>query len=69
VAYDGSLGARIRPARRVPYLAVIGAREAAAGEVALRLRDGSELPPRPDALAYLLDACAPPPINEPALVG
>jgi len=69
VAYDGSLGARIRQARRVPYLAVIGAREAAACEVALRLRDGSELPPRPDALAYLVEACAAPPIKEPAPVG
>ena len=55
VADDGSLGARIRAARRVPYLAVIGAREEAAGEVSLRLRDGQELPPRPveQALAYL----------------
>jgi threonyl-tRNA synthetase len=69
VAYDGSLGARIRQARRVPYLAVIGAREAAVGEVALRLRDGAGLPPRPDALAYLVEACAPPPIKEPAPVG
>ena len=41
----------------------------ALGEVALRLRDGSELPPRPDALAYLVEACAPPPIKEPAPVG
>jgi len=39
---QGSLGARIRAARRVPYLAVIGAREAAAGQVALRLRDGRQ---------------------------
>ena len=39
---QGSLGARIRAARRVPYLAVIGAREAAAGRVALRLRDGRQ---------------------------
>ncbi|MGW1864272.1 threonine--tRNA ligase [Streptomyces mauvecolor] len=44
---QGSLGARIRAARLVPYQAVIGAREAASGEVALRLRDGR----RPDALA------------------
>ena len=29
----------------VPYVAVIGAREAAAGEVSLRLRDGRQLPP------------------------
>ncbi|MFI5855215.1 threonine--tRNA ligase [Streptomyces parvulus] len=36
----GSLGARIREDRLVPYQAVIGAREAAADLVALRLRDG-----------------------------
>jgi threonyl-tRNA synthetase len=43
----GSLGARIRAARLVPYQAVIGAREAAAGHAALRLRDGRRLEPRP----------------------
>jgi threonyl-tRNA synthetase len=31
----------------VPYQAVIGAREAAAGEAALRLRDGRQVPARP----------------------
>ncbi|MEU2353555.1 threonine--tRNA ligase [Streptomyces misionensis] len=44
---QGSLGARIRAARLVPYVAVIGAREAAAGRAAVRLRDGrrpGELP-------------------------
>jgi len=41
----GSLGARIRQARLVPYQAVIGAREAAAGAVAIRLRDGRRLEP------------------------
>ena len=35
-------------------MAVIGAREAAAGEVSLRLRDGRELPPRPVAEAVEL---------------
>ncbi|MGW5427796.1 threonine--tRNA ligase [Streptomyces sp. NPDC004059] len=43
----GSLGARIRAARLVPYQAVIGAREAAGGLAAVRLRDGrrpGELP-------------------------
>jgi threonyl-tRNA synthetase len=44
---QGSLGARIREARLVPYQAVIGAREAAAHQVALRLRDGHRLPPMP----------------------
>ncbi|WP_055620176.1 threonine--tRNA ligase [Streptomyces sp. JHA19] len=43
----GSLGARIRDARLVPYQAVIGAREAADDRVALRLRDGRRLDPRP----------------------
>ncbi|GHH91253.1 threonine--tRNA ligase [Streptomyces capillispiralis] len=43
---EGSLGARIRRARLVPYQAVLGAREAADGLLALRLRDGR----RPGAL-------------------
>ncbi|MFF5936768.1 threonine--tRNA ligase [Streptomyces sp. NPDC012508] len=43
----GSLGARVREARLVPYQAVIGAREAADGLVALRLRDGRRLAPLP----------------------
>ena len=47
----GSLGARIRAARLVPYQAVIGGREAADGQVALRLRDGRRLAPRPAAEA------------------
>ncbi|MFJ3305917.1 threonine--tRNA ligase [Streptomyces sp. NPDC086549] len=37
---EGSLGARIRAARLVPYQAVIGAREADGDEAAVRLRDG-----------------------------
>jgi threonyl-tRNA synthetase len=44
---EGSLGARIRAARLVPYQAVIGTREAEAGLAAVRLRDGrrpGELP-------------------------
>ncbi|MCT4354325.1 threonine--tRNA ligase [Streptomyces sp. Je 1-79] len=43
----GSLGARVRAARLVPYQAVVGAKEAADGLVALRLRDGRRLDPRP----------------------
>jgi threonyl-tRNA synthetase len=56
VADEGSLGARIRRAaqRKAPYVAVIGAREAVAGEVALRLRDGRELPPQPAKSALAL---------------
>jgi threonyl-tRNA synthetase len=62
VSDEGSLGARIRAARLVPFVAVIGAREAAAGEVSLRLRDGQELPPRPvsEALEILRADCAVP---------
>ncbi|MGW2202981.1 threonine--tRNA ligase [Streptomyces sp. NPDC001774] len=43
----GSLGARVREARLVPYQAVVGAKEAADGLVALRLRDGRRLDPLP----------------------
>ncbi|MEU7035216.1 threonine--tRNA ligase [Streptomyces sp. NPDC046237] len=43
----GSLGARVREARLVPYQVVIGAREAAEGLVALRLRDGHRPAPLP----------------------
>ncbi|MBQ1121723.1 threonine--tRNA ligase [Streptomyces sp. B15] len=39
----GSLGARVREARLVPYQAVIGPREAADDRLALRLRDGRRL--------------------------
>lgn len=51
----GTLGARIREARLVPYQAVVGAREAAEGRVALRLRDGRRLDPLPvgEALARI----------------
>ncbi|RZQ62751.1 threonine--tRNA ligase [Amycolatopsis suaedae] len=41
----GSLGARVRDARLVPYQLVVGAREA--GDVSVRLRDGRRLPPAP----------------------
>jgi threonyl-tRNA synthetase len=44
---QGTLGARIRAARLVPYQAVIGAAEAADARVALRLRDGRRLDPLP----------------------
>jgi threonyl-tRNA synthetase len=39
-AGQGSLGARIRAARLVPYQAVLGEREAGGGLLAVRLRDG-----------------------------
>ncbi len=44
-ASEGSLASRIREHRLVPYQVVIGAVEAAAGEVSIRLRDGRRLPP------------------------
>lgn len=52
----GSLGLRVRQAvrRKIPYIAVIGAREAAAGQVAMRLRDGRELSPMPVAEALAM---------------
>jgi threonyl-tRNA synthetase len=56
VAAEGSLAARVRDAARaqVPYAAVIGDREAAAGEVSLRLRDGRALDPMPAGAALRL---------------
>jgi threonyl-tRNA synthetase len=44
---SGSLAARIQASRLVPYQAVIGAREAPAGEAAVRLRDGRRRPALP----------------------
>ena len=41
---SGTLNRRIRSSRLVPYQAVIGEREAGAGQVAIRLRDGRRLP-------------------------
>ncbi|MGE5287121.1 MAG: threonine--tRNA ligase [Micromonosporaceae bacterium] len=57
----GSLGSRIRAARLVPYQAVIGAKEAADCQVALRLRDGRRLDALPAAevlnrIGALIDA-------------
>jgi threonyl-tRNA synthetase len=42
VISEGTLGARIRDQRLVPYVAVIGEREAESGSVALRLRAGQQ---------------------------
>lgn len=47
IAADGSLGARIRNGRPAPYQAVIGPREAAAGQLSVRLRDGNRLDTAP----------------------
>ncbi len=48
-ASDNTLGLRVRRARerRVPYVAVLGEREVGAGEVALRRRDGQQVPALP----------------------
>ena len=46
-ADEGSLGARIRENRLAPFQAVIGAREAAAGLLAIRHRDGRQVEPAP----------------------
>jgi threonyl-tRNA synthetase len=53
---EGSIGARIRNAarRKIPYVAVIGPREAPDRLVALRLRDGRQLPARSFAEAISL---------------
>jgi threonyl-tRNA synthetase len=46
---DATLASRIRDAqqRRIPYLAIVGRDEAAAGTVAVRLRDSRRLEPQP----------------------
>ncbi|WMX44968.1 threonine--tRNA ligase [Streptomyces roseicoloratus] len=44
---QGTLGARVRAVRLVPYQAVIGAKEAAGDRVSVRLRDGRRLDPLP----------------------
>ncbi|MEH0841803.1 threonine--tRNA ligase [Micromonospora sp. CPCC 205711] len=52
----GSLGARIRDAarRRIPYVGVLGPREAADGRLSLRLRDGRSVDPMPATQALAL---------------
>jgi len=55
---DGTLGARIRAARLVPYQAVLGAREADGDLAAVRLRDGRRPGAVPVAeLLHRIDAC------------
>ncbi|GAA4968423.1 threonine--tRNA ligase [Actinoplanes utahensis] len=58
VLHDGSVGNRIRKSRKIPYVAVIGPREAATDLVALRLRDGRQLDPMPRAAAIDLISAA-----------
>lgn len=61
-ADEGSLGARIRENRLAPYQAVIGAREAAAGSLAIRKRDGQQVAPADIGMVLdgLRDNCRPP---------
>ena len=58
VEVDGSLAARVRRAarNRIPYAAVVGAREEADGMVSLRLRDGRAPDPMPSDAALRLIA-------------
>jgi threonyl-tRNA synthetase len=49
ICAEGSLGARIRDGRLVPYQVVLGPGEAAAGELSVRLRDGRRLDAAPAA--------------------
>lgn len=65
-ADEGSLGARIRENRLAPYQAVIGAREAADGAIALRLRDGEKLPAAPigQSLDEIARVCDPLKVSE-----
>jgi threonyl-tRNA synthetase len=67
-ADEGSLGARIRENRLAPYQAVIGAREAADGLIALRQRDGRQLDPAEISpiLDQLRDSCQPPSLQHAA---
>jgi len=60
VHHDGSVGARVRAAaeQKIPYVGIVGKREAADNLVALRLREGRQLPARPAAEAIALIASA-----------
>ncbi len=64
VVEGGSLGSRVRAAagRKVPFQAVIGAREARDGQVSLRIREEGKQEPQPYAvaLADLRRRCAAP---------
>ncbi|MET9340088.1 threonine--tRNA ligase [Nonomuraea sp. NPDC003804] len=58
---DGSLGARVRSHRLVPFQLVVGPAEARLGEAALRLRDGTRQEARPIAqvLAWMAARASP----------
>jgi len=57
---EGTLGARVRDSaqRKVPYVAVVGAREAASGAVSLRERGGRDHGELPEAEALAVVAAA-----------
>jgi len=59
---DATLAARVRDAQhdKVPYVAVVGRREAASGGVAVRLRDGSQFDMPVDDFVALVSASASP---------
>jgi threonyl-tRNA synthetase len=56
---DGRLNAKIRECqnRKIPYMLVVGQREADEGTVSIRLRDGRQMPPMKTAefADYVLD--------------
>lgn len=56
----GTLGARVRLHRLVPYQAVVGARETTSDTVSLRLRNGLSLDPMParEAVDRIITATA-----------
>ncbi|WP_018352753.1 threonine--tRNA ligase [Longispora albida] len=64
VLSEGSLGSRVREAisRKIPFAAVVGEREARAGEVSLRVRGSSEarVLPLAEARALIARECQPP---------
>jgi threonyl-tRNA synthetase len=68
IAAQGSLGARIRDGRLVPFQAVIGPREVAEDRLSVRLRDGSQAGARPveEALSWLRASSRPPASPAPA---
>jgi threonyl-tRNA synthetase len=60
LSVDGSLAARVRDARRVPFVAVVGPREAAADRVSLRPRGQTPVElPIPEALSRIRAAARP----------
>ena len=67
----GTLGARIRTHRLVPYQAIVGERETDSDTVSLRLRTGPALDPIParDAADHIREAADPIPVRDAAEIG